>query len=113
MKKEYDFTKGIRGKFYKQSVSFLVKKRTTSKVEVQDITPNGVWVFVKGKEYMLSFAEYPWFKGAKVSEVLNLQLLHSDHLYWPNLDVDLGLEVLEQPQRFTLMDRTSKKREYR
>jgi hypothetical protein len=87
--------------------------RAISKAEVQDITPNGLWVFVNGKEYMLPFTQYPWFKGAKVSEVLNLQLLHTSHLYWPDLDVDLGLEVLDQPERFPLMDRTAKKRQYR
>jgi hypothetical protein len=87
--------------------------KSTSAAEVQDITPNGVWVFVKGKEYMLPFTQYPWFKGATVAEVLNLKLLHSNHLYWPDLDIDLGLEVLEKPDRFPLMDRVAKKREYR
>lgn len=87
--------------------------RSTSDAEVQDITPTAVWVFIKGKEYMLPFSQYPWFKGAKVSEVLNLKLLHGNHLYWPDLDVDLGLEVLERPDRFPLMDRTSKERAYR
>ncbi len=88
-------------------------EKSTSDAEVQGITPNGVWVFVKGKEYMLPFTQYPWFKGAKVSAVLNLQLLHSDHLYWPDLDIDLGIEVLEAPHRFPLMERVAKKREYR
>jgi len=87
--------------------------RSTSEAEVQNITQNGIWVFVKGKEYMLPFTEYPWFKGAKVAEVLNLRLLHENHLYWPDLDVDLGLEVLADPDRFPLMDRVTKKRAYR
>jgi hypothetical protein len=87
--------------------------KSTSQAEVQDITRNGIWVFAKGKEYMLPFSQYPWFKSAKVAEVLNLQLLHANHLYWPDLDVDLGLEVLDQPEMFPLMDRVAKKREYR
>ncbi|MCG3206142.1 MAG: hypothetical protein KCHDKBKB_02869 [Elusimicrobia bacterium] len=87
--------------------------RSTSGAEVQDITQNGIWVFVNGKEYMLPFSQYPWFKGAKVAEVLNLRLLHANHLYWPDLDVDLGLEVLTEPSRFPLMDRVAKKRAYR
>lgn len=84
--------------------------RSTSDAEVQDITQSGIWVFVKGKEYMLPFTQYPWFKGAKVSEVLNLRLLHANHLYWPDLDVDLGIEVLEKPDRFPLLDRGSKRK---
>jgi hypothetical protein len=86
--------------------------RNTSKAEVQDITRNGIWVFVKGKEYMLPYTQYPWFKGAKVADVLNLKLLHENHLYWPDLDVDLGLDVLANPEHFPLMDRTAKKRTY-
>lgn len=78
--------------------------------EVQEITRNGIWVFVKGKEYMLPFAQYPWFKGAKIAEVLNLRLLHSNHLYWPDLDVDLGIEVLEHPEQFPLIDRNVRKK---
>jgi len=62
---------------------------------------------------MLPFTHYPWFKGAKVSEVLNLQLLHQGHLYWPDLDVDLGLEVLSAPDRFPLVAREAKKKTYR
>ena len=87
--------------------------RSTSEAEVQDITQNGIWVFVKGKEYMLPFTQYPWFKGARVAEVLNLRLLHANHLYWPDLDVDLGLEVLDDPDKFRLMDKVAKKRTYR
>ena len=83
--------------------------RNISAAEVQDITPNGLWVFAKGKEYMLPFTQYPWFKGAKVTEILNLKLLHSNHLYWPDLDIDLGMEVLEQPEQFPLFYKQVKK----
>lgn len=85
----------------------------TSKPEVQEITRHGVWLLVNGTEYMLPFSKFPWFKRAKVEDVLNLRLIHSNHLYWPNLDVDLGIDTLENPDRFPLMDRVEKKREYR
>ena len=38
-----------------------------------------------------------------MAEVLNLRLLHANHLYWPDLDIDLGLEVLDDPDKFRLM----------
>jgi hypothetical protein len=34
---------------------------------------------------------------AKKKEVLNVQLLHGYHLYWPELDVDLEIDSLENP----------------
>ena len=84
--------------------------KNTSGAEVQDITQAGVWVYVKGKEYMLPFTQYPWFKGAKVSEVLNLRLLHANHLYWPDLDVDVAVDSIDHPEDFPLVGRARPKR---
>jgi hypothetical protein len=75
----------------------------TSEVEVLNISIHGLWLFVKGKEYFLSYLDYPWFKDAKLSEIHNVQLFHDVHLYWPKLDVDLSLESLEYPEKFPLM----------
>lgn len=63
--------------------------KNISDVEVQNISIHGIWLYVNGKEYFLPYKEYPWFKDAKVSAICNLELLHSSHLYWPDLDVDL------------------------
>lgn len=64
-------------------------------VEVQNIDLHGLWLFAKGKEYFLPYNDYPWFKNAKITDVLNVQLLHKFHLYWPSLDVDLDLNTIE------------------
>ncbi len=76
---------------------------STSDVEVTGVNIHGVWLFVKGSEYFLSYKDYPWFKEAKVADILNVQLLHESHLYWPALDVDLCLESLGDPQAFPLV----------
>ena len=75
---------------------------TTSDVEVLNISIHGLWLYVKGKEYFLSYKEYPWFKNARLSEIHNVQLLHGVHLYWPKLDVDLSIESLEHPEKYPL-----------
>lgn len=74
--------------------------KNISNVEVQNISTHGIWLYVNGKEYFLSYKEYPWFKDAKVSEICNLELLHGNHLYWQDLDVDLEIESLENPEKF-------------
>mgnify|MGYP001611246022 CR=1 FL=1 len=79
--------------------------KNISHVEVQDISPHGLWLYVKGREYFLPFEGYPWFKDAKVSEIQNVQLFHGMHLYWPDLDVDLELESLESPEKYLLVYR--------
>jgi hypothetical protein len=79
-----------------------VRGRSTSQVEVQGISKNGLWIFVKNREYFLPYQEYPWFKEAKVAEIYSVELLHGSHLYWPDLNVDLELESLEHPAEFPL-----------
>ena len=76
-----------------------------SAAEILNISVHGVWVYVDGKKYFLSYQDYPWFENAKVSEIHNLRLLHGHHLYWPDLDVDLELASLEHPKNYPLIYR--------
>jgi len=82
--------------------SFALGK-STSHVEIQEISKHGIWIYVMGREYFLSYKDYPWFKEAKVSEICNVQFLHGLHLHWPDLDVDLEVEALEYPERYPLI----------
>lgn len=75
----------------------------TSQADVTGITRNGLWLYADEREYFLAFANYPWFQTARVSSVLHLERPSPDHLYWPELDVDLHLESLEHPERFPLI----------
>ncbi len=72
-------------------------------VEVSSISKYGFWIFVKEKEYFLSFEDFPWFRNANVSSILNVKFLLPNHLYWPDLDVDLELDSLESPQNYPLI----------
>ena len=78
---------------------------STSDAEVLTIDLHGLWLFVKGKEYFLPYNEFPWFKEARVVDVLNIQLLHGFHLYWPSLDVDLSPDSLEDTSSTPLIYR--------
>ncbi len=74
----------------------------TSAAEVVNISVNGVWLHVNGQEYFLPHTEYPWFRDATLGAVLNVQLLHETHLHWPDLDVDLDVDSLENPEAYPL-----------
>ncbi len=55
--------------------------------------------------YVVTFnpaIDYPWFREAKISDVLQVQLLNEDHLSGSTLDVDLHVESLEKPESFPL-----------
>lgn len=78
-------------------------------VSVENITPFGIWIFVKGKEYFLSYKDYPYFKDQILKAIQNVQLLHGYHLYWPELDVDLEIDNLENPEKHPLKAQMIKK----
>jgi Protein of unknown function (DUF2442) len=78
-------------------------------VSVENITPFGVWLFVKEKEYFLSYKDYPYFKDQTLSSIQNVQLLHGYHLYWPELDVDLEIDNLDNPEKYPLKSTVIKK----
>jgi len=72
----------------------------TSEIEVLNISNHGIWLYLNSKEYFLSYKQFPWFKEAKVKEIYNVQLLHESHLFWPDLDIDLDVESIENPEKY-------------
>ena len=78
---------------------------STSEVEVTGISAHGVWLLAGEEEVFLSYDDFPWFRDASVREILNVEELTPDHFYWPDLDVDLGMETIRHPDRFPLRAR--------
>ena len=76
--------------------------RNTLKVEVLNISKNGVWLFVEPKEYFLSYKKFPWFAKAKIADVYKVNFSQGHHLRWKELDIDLELDSLEHPERYPL-----------
>ncbi|MFI4910488.1 MAG: DUF2442 domain-containing protein [Sedimentisphaeraceae bacterium JB056] len=71
--------------------------------EVTNIYQHGFWILVEGNEYFLSFEDFPWFKDAKISEITDFEFMHGHLLYWPQLDVDLSLEIIENPEKYPIV----------
>ncbi|MEJ2704643.1 MAG: DUF2442 domain-containing protein [Sedimentisphaerales bacterium] len=78
------------------------KRGKNTSVSVENITPFGIWLFVKGKEYFLNYKDYPYFQEQMLSAIQDVQLLHGYHLYWPRLDVGLEIDNLENPEKYPL-----------
>lgn len=71
--------------------------------EVLNISQHGFWLYANKEELFLPFEYFPWFKEARISAVLNVQLLHGHHFYWPDLDVDLELDSIKSPEKYPLV----------
>jgi hypothetical protein len=76
---------------------------STSAAEVTNVSSHGVWLLVDGAEYFLPYESYPWFKKATISQVMNVEQPHPQHLHWPDLDVDLEVESLLAPEAYPLV----------
>ena len=71
-------------------------------VSVENITPRGIWLYIKGKEYFLTYKDYPFFQDQTIHAIQNVKIKHGFHLYWPELDVDLEIDNLENPEKYPL-----------
>ena len=76
--------------------------KNTSTVEVTNISSHGIWLLTTGKELFIPYDEFPWFKDAPIGKIINVVEPAPGHFYWPELDVDLGIESIEHPERFPL-----------
>jgi hypothetical protein len=70
---------------------------------VTSISRHGIWLFAQDREYLLPFDKFPWFRNARLGDILEVELLHGFHLHWPKLDVDLELSSLQNPDQFPLV----------
>lgn len=77
----------------------------TSDVEVTNVSTHGFWLLMHQAEHFVPFAEFPWFRDAPIGKLLNVTLPAPHHLYWPDLDIDLAVDSILDPQRFPLVSR--------
>jgi len=77
--------------------------KRTSAVEVTNISQHGCWLLWDEVEHFLPFDKFPWFRDATIGQLLNVELPSPHHLHWLELDVDLAIDSLTDPDRFPLI----------
>ena len=75
----------------------------TSAAEILNVSPHGFWILVGEKENFLDFDRFPWFRRATLEQLFGVELLHGEHLYWADLDVDLDVDRIEHPEKYPLV----------
>ena len=78
---------------------------STSPVEVTNISQHGFWLLLEDEELFLPFSAFPWFRDAAVGKILHVELPSANHLYWPELDVDLAVASIRHPEQFPLVSK--------
>lgn len=75
----------------------------TLEAEVSNLSTHCFWLLLGHEELAVPFSEFPWFKEATVAQLGDVQRPTEDHLYWPQLDVDLSIESIRHPEQFPLV----------
>jgi len=76
-----------------------------SRAEVTNVSRQGLWLLLDCEELFVPFEQFPWFRDASVAAVTNVERTSADHLHWPDLDIDLTVELIRHPENFPLVYR--------
>lgn len=79
----------------------------STSVSVLMINSQGIMLSVLGNDYFISYNRMPWLKDARISDVLNVQMVGRSAIGWAALDVDLEIESLKHPERYPLIMKRS------
>ena len=78
---------------------------TTSAPEVTHVSKHGLWLLLGDEELLLPFDKFPWFKKATIEQLEQVEWPTPNHVYWPQLDVDLSVESIRSPGAFPLVSK--------
>jgi hypothetical protein len=73
--------------------------------EVTHVSKHGLWLLLGDEELSLPFEQFPWFRRATIDQISHVERPTPEHLYWPDLDIDLSLESIRRPDAFPLVSR--------
>ena len=74
----------------------------SSETEVTNISNHGIWLLSGSRELFMSFEDFPWFKNEPIGKILKVEEPTPGHFYWPELDIDVGIDTIENPERYPL-----------
>lgn len=77
--------------------------KNTSVPEITNISSHGLWLLTGDNEFFMSYEDFPWFKDAPVTKITNIEEKSPGHFYWPDLDIDLSIESIKDPDQYPLM----------
>lgn len=75
----------------------------TSAPEVTHVSRHGLWLLLGDEELLLPFEHFPWFKQATIEQLSQVEWPAPNHVYWPQLDVDLSVDSIRHPSAFPLL----------
>lgn len=78
----------------------------TSLPELTHVSRHGLWLLLDDEEFFLSFEMFPWFRHSTIEQLSTIERPTRDHLYWPQLDVDLAVQSIRDPSAYPLVSKS-------
>ncbi len=75
--------------------------------EVTHVSKHGFWLLLADEEVLLPFEQFPWFRRATIEQISRVEWPTPEHLYWPELDIDLSVESIRYPNAFPLVSKAA------
>lgn len=75
--------------------------------EITHVSRHGLWLLLAEEEMFLPFEQFPWFRQATIEQISRVEAPSPNHLYWPDLDIDLSVESIRHPEAFPLLSRAA------
>ena len=60
----------------------------------------GFWLMEK--RLFMFYDDFPWLRGQSVKSIINVEEPSPGHFYWPDIDIDVTEEIIENPEKFPL-----------
>ena len=77
----------------------------TSAAEVTHVSKHGIWLLLGNEELLLPYESFPWFRKATIEQISEVEWPAPNHVYWPQLDIDLSVESIRDPHACPLVSR--------
>ena len=88
----------------KRSIKRLkVRWTCASSIEVTKVSEHCFRLRVGTEEFEVPFIAFPWFRTATLEQLVDVQNPTEDHLYWPQLDLDVSVDSIRNPKSFPLV----------
>lgn len=71
----------------------LIQSETDSKVNITLVSTHGLWLLTNNSELFVSFLEFPQLRTASSIKLNHVVQLHSDILYWPDLNLEIPVKL--------------------
>ena len=77
----------------------------TLAVEVTHVSKHGFWLLQDDEELAIPFSDFPWFKSATIEQLCEIERPTANHLYWPELALELSVDSIRNPENFPLISK--------